>query len=66
MSNEAWFPMPKINRAKKETGKPCQACGNPTTPQDPPVYLKDGDVRVHKSHVTNPKSGLYGEPTKRW
>lgn len=51
---------------KSEIGLPCRACGHPTTPQDPPVYLKDRNVRVHKSHVTDPKSGLYGEPTKRF
>lgn len=51
--------------SKNETGKPCQACGNTTTPQDPAVRLKDTGTRVHESHVTNPKSGLFGRPTKR-
>ncbi|MEV7394928.1 hypothetical protein [Streptomyces sp. NPDC091215] len=50
---------------KDETGQPCQACGNTTTPADPAVRLKDGGTRVHKSHTTNPKSGLFGRPTKR-
>lgn len=50
---------------KNETGKPCQACGNETTKTDPAVRLKDSGVRVHQSHTTNPKSGLFGEPTKR-
>lgn len=49
-----------------EIGKPCRACGHPITREDPAVYLKDGNVRVHKSHTTDPKSGLYGEPIKRF
>jgi hypothetical protein len=48
-----------------EIGKPCQACGHPTTREDPPVRLKDGNARIHKSHTTDPKSGFYGAPTKR-
>ncbi|WP_167459215.1 MULTISPECIES: hypothetical protein [Streptomyces] len=50
---------------KNETGKPCQACGNETTKDDPAVRLKDSGTRVHKSHTTNPKSCLFGEQTKR-
>ncbi|MDX3027506.1 hypothetical protein [Streptomyces scabiei] len=49
---------------KNETGKPCQACGNATSKDDPAVRLADSDVRVHESHTTNPKSGLFGRPTK--
>lgn len=45
---------------KSETGKPCQACGHPTTKDDPAVKTRDG-YRVHKSHTTDPKSGLYGD-----
>lgn len=52
--------------ANSEIGKPCRACGHPTTREDPPVRLKDGAVRVHKSHTTDPKSGLFGAPTRRW
>lgn len=51
--------------SKNETGKPCQACGNTTTPADPAVRLKENNVRVHESHVNDPNSGLYGEPTRR-
>lgn len=51
---------------KSEVGQPCRACGHPTTLADPPVYLKGRNVRVHESHVTDPKSGLYGEPVKRF
>jgi hypothetical protein len=29
------------------------------------VRLKDTGTRVHKSHTTNPTSGLFGRPTKR-
>lgn len=54
--------MPLFN---SEIGKPCQACGHPTTREDPPVYVKDGGARIHKSHTTDPKSGFYGAPTKR-
>lgn len=43
-----------------ETGKPCQACGHPTTKDDPAVKTRDG-ARVHKSHTTDPSSGLYGD-----
>ncbi|MER6350623.1 hypothetical protein ABT186_01905 [Streptomyces sp. NPDC001634] len=49
-----------------DIGKPCRACGHPITREDPAVYLKDRGVRVHKSHTTDPKSGLYREPTKRF
>jgi hypothetical protein len=45
---------------KNETGKPCQACGHPTTKDDPAVKTRDG-YRVHKSHTTDPNSGLYGD-----
>ena len=38
--------------------KPCQACGRPTSPQDPPVQV-DG-YRIHASHLTDPRSGFYG------
>ncbi|MEU3282901.1 hypothetical protein [Streptomyces antibioticus] len=49
---------------KNETGKPCQACGHATTPDDPAVRTRDGKNRVHKSHTTNPDSGLYGDRKK--
>jgi hypothetical protein len=45
--------------SKNETGKPCQACGHPTTPQDPAVRTREG-YRVHESHTTDLTSGLYG------
>ncbi|MFF2100939.1 hypothetical protein [Streptomyces sp. NPDC058202] len=48
---------------KNETGKPCQACGHPTNPGDPAVYV-DG-ARIHKSHTTTPGNGFYGAKTKR-
>lgn len=51
--------------SKNETGKPCQACGNATTQDDPAVRLKDTGTRVHQSHTTSPTSGLFGRPTKR-
>lgn len=51
---------------KNETGKPCQACGHPTTPQDPAVRTKNTGARIHKSHTTTPTSGFYGEKTKRF
>lgn len=40
--------------------KPCQACGNQTSPADPPVKTRRGHT-VHQSHTTNPGSGLYGD-----
>lgn len=43
---------------KNETGRPCQACGHPTTATDPAVYV-DG-ARIHESHTIDPKSGFYG------
>ena len=46
-----------------ETGKPCQACGHPTTPNDPAVLATDG-VRIHHSHTTDPRSGYYSTPTQ--
>ncbi|MEW2415314.1 hypothetical protein AB0953_16585 [Streptomyces sp. NPDC046866] len=51
--------------SRNETGQPCQACGRPTTPEDPAVRLKNGGTRIHSSHVTDPASGLYREPIKR-
>lgn len=43
-----------------ETGKPCQACGHPTTPNDPATLATDG-ARIHHSHTTDPRSGYYGQ-----
>lgn len=53
--------------SKNETGKPCQACGHKTTPQDPAVHTKDKDsgARIHKSHTTTPSSGFFGAKIKR-
>ncbi|MCX4750936.1 hypothetical protein OG455_41380 [Kitasatospora sp. NBC_01287] len=39
-------------------GSPCQACGNPTGPQDPPARF-DGFL-IHARHLTDPHSGFYG------
>lgn len=50
---------------KDETGEPCQACGHPTTPQDPAVRTKDSNARIHKSHTTTPGNGFYRAKTKR-
>ncbi|MEU7416728.1 hypothetical protein [Streptomyces antibioticus] len=52
--------------SKNETGKPCQACGHETTPEDPAVRTKNGNARIHKSHTTTPGNGFYGEKTKRF
>jgi len=40
------------------TGAPCQACGNPTSPQDP--YVRIDGFRIHARHLTDPRSGFYG------
>ena len=47
-----------------ETGQPCQACGRPTTPNDPAVRTTTDGVRIHHSHTTDPRSGYYGTPTQ--
>lgn len=47
--------------SKNETGKPCQACGHETTPDDKAVRTRDGKARIHESHTTDPNSGLYGD-----
>jgi hypothetical protein len=52
--------------SKNETGKPCQACGHPTTVEDPAVHVEDSGARIHESHTTDPKSGFYGAPIKRF
>ncbi|MFD1277420.1 hypothetical protein [Streptomyces kaempferi] len=49
-----------------DIGKPCLACGHPITREDPAAYLKDGNVRIHKRHTTDQKSGFYGAPVKRF
>jgi hypothetical protein len=36
----------------------CQACGHPTSPQDPPAHV-DGFV-IHGSHLSDPRSGFHG------
>ena len=43
-----------------KTSKICQACGHSTTKADPAVKTRDG-FRVHRSHTTDPNSGLYGD-----
>jgi hypothetical protein len=48
-----------------ETSKHCQACGHPTTPDDPAVQVEDSGARIHESHTTDPRSGFYGARTKR-
>jgi hypothetical protein len=48
---------------KSETSPVCQACGRPTTADDPAVTARDG-ARIHKSHTTNPRSGYYGERSR--
>lgn len=37
----------------------CAACGHDGTTRDPLVLADDG-FRVHRSHTTDPSSGLYG------
>ncbi|MEV8033923.1 hypothetical protein [Streptomyces sp. NPDC086182] len=51
--------------SKDETGKPCQACGHETTPQDPAVRIKGDNARIHRSHTTTSSSGFFGAKTKR-
>lgn len=51
--------------SKNETGLPCQACGHPTTPEDPAVRTKDDNARIHKSHTTTPGNGFFGAAIKR-
>jgi hypothetical protein len=46
------------DHAMDETGKPCQACGNPTSPTDPPARFEG--YLIHARHLTDPSSGLYG------
>jgi hypothetical protein len=36
----------------------CQACGNPTGLQDPPVRVEG--YTIHQKHLTDPRSGFYG------
>lgn len=38
----------------------CAACGHNGTGSDPLVNDNRG-YRVHRSHTTNPRSGLYGQ-----
>jgi hypothetical protein len=37
----------------------CAACGHDGTTPDPLTVTDDG-MRVHTSHTTDPRSGLYG------
>lgn len=41
----------------------CAACGHDGTPNDPLVKTLDG-FRAHRSHTTDPRSGLYGQQQK--
>lgn len=36
----------------------CQACGNPTSPDNPPVRVEGHTI--HQKHLTDPRSGFYG------
>ena len=38
----------------------CSACGHDGTSRDPLVLTNDG-FRVHQSHTTDPRDGLYGK-----
>lgn len=41
----------------------CAACGHDGTAADPLVKTLDG-FRAHRSHTTDPRSGLYGQAQK--
>lgn len=54
-----------INKAQQERDhaglrEVCGACGHSATSADPLTITKDGS-RVHTRHVTDPRSGLYGQ-----
>lgn len=45
----------------------CQACGHPTSDDDPPMRITEGDLTgtiTHLSHTTDPTSGLYQWPVQ--
>lgn len=49
------------------SGRPCQACGRPTASDDPPVEVTSGEFAgtiIHRSHTTDPRSGLHGYPVR--
>jgi hypothetical protein len=64
-----WISRGQQERDHQGLREVCAACGHPFTGQDPMVLTTNnpdwGDVatggpRVHRSHTTDPNSGLYG------
>lgn len=55
----AWINADQLARDLGGLRNVCAACGSRETSRDPLVLSDDG-YRVHHSHVTDPRSGLYG------
>lgn len=47
--------------------QPCQACGRPTSSNDPAMEITASELTgmiIHSSHTTDPRSGFYQYPVR--
>jgi hypothetical protein len=58
-----WISNDQFDRDHDGKRNVCTSCGRDGS-EDKPLAVMDNGSRVHKDHLTNPKSGLFGRAQK--